>query len=84
MEVRYEEEGIWNQGVAAWIGPANGRWAMFSVEMGACPLHGSKFNVRPGAALEAPAKDPLKTHRATFDGEVGGVDVPPALTVRSE
>ena len=51
---------------------------------GACPLHGSKFNVRPGAALEAPAKDPLKTHRATFDGEVGGVDVPPALTVRSE
>jgi len=57
---------------------------MFSVEMGACPLHGSKFNVRPVAALETPAKDPLKTHRATFDGEVGGVDVPLALTVRSE
>ena len=55
VEVRYEEEGIWNQGVAAWIGPANGRWAMFSVEMGACPLHGSKFNVRPVAALETPA-----------------------------
>ena len=31
-----------------------------------------------------PAKDPLKTHRAAFDGEVGGVDVPLALTVRSE
>ena len=57
--------------------------AMFSVE-GACPLHGSKFNVRPGAVLRGPAKDPLKTYRATFDGEVGRVDVPLAITVRSE
>ena len=40
--------------------PANGRWAMFSVEMGACPLHGSKFNVRPGAALEARRRIPSR------------------------
>ena len=55
---------------------------VFSVEGGA--LHGSQFNVRAGAALRGPAKDPLKTYRVTVDGEVGRVDVPLALTVRSE
>lgn len=44
-----------------------------------CPLHGSQFNVRTGAVLRGPAKDPLKTYRVTVDGEVGRVDVPLAL-----
>ena len=56
--------------------------AVFSVEGGA--LHGSQFNVRTGAVLRGPAKDPFKTYRVTVDGEVGRVDVPLALTVRSE
>ena len=38
-----------------------------------------------GLALRSrPGEGSLKTHRATFDGEVGGVDVPLALSVRSE
>ena len=49
-----------------------------------CPLHGSRFNVRTGAVLRGPAKDPLKTYRVTVDGEVGRVDVPFALAVQSE
>ena len=49
-----------------------------------CPLHGSQFNVRTGAVLRGPAKDPLKTYRVTVDGEVGRVDVPLALAVQSE
>jgi len=62
--------------------PLMGDVAVFSVEGGA--LHGSQFNVRTGAVLRGPAKDPLKTYRVTVDGEVGRVDVPLALTVRSE
>ena len=49
-----------------------------------CPLHGSQFNVRTGAVLRGPAKDPLKTYCVTVDGEVGRVDVPLALAVQSE
>ena len=49
-----------------------------------CPLHGAQFNVRTGAVLRGPAKDPLKTYRVMVDGEVGRVDVPLALAVQSE
>ncbi len=49
-----------------------------------CPLHGSQFNVRTGAVLRGPAKDPLKTYRVMVDSEVGRVDVPLALAVQSE
>ncbi len=49
-----------------------------------CPLHGSQFDVRTGAVLRGPAKDPLKTYCVTVDGEVGRVDVPLALAVQSE
>jgi Rieske Fe-S protein len=49
-----------------------------------CPLHGSQFNVRPGAVLRGRAKDPLKSYRVTVDGEVERADVPLELTVRSE
>ncbi|HEX8798232.1 MAG TPA: FAD-dependent oxidoreductase [Terriglobales bacterium] len=49
-----------------------------------CPLHGSQFNVRTGAVLRGPAKDPLKTYCVTVDGEVGRVDVPLTLAVQSE
>ena len=55
---------------------------VFSVEGGA--LHGSQFNVRTGAVLRGPAKDPRKTYRVTVDGEVGLIDVPFALAVQSE
>lgn len=40
-----------------------------------CPLHGSQFNLRTGAVLRGPAKDPLKTYAVTVDGDVGRVDV---------
>jgi len=56
--------------------------AAFSVEGGA--LHGSQFNVRTGAVLRGPAKDPRKTYRVMVDGEVGCVDVALALAVQSE
>lgn len=49
-----------------------------------CPLHGSQFNVRTGAVLRGPAKDPLKTYCVTVDGEVGRVDVPLTFVVQSE
>ena len=49
-----------------------------------CPLHGSQFDVRTGAVLRGPAKDPLKTHCVTVDGEVGRVDVPLTLAVQCE
>jgi nitrite reductase/ring-hydroxylating ferredoxin subunit len=48
-----------------------------------CPLHGSQFNVRRGAVLRGPAKDPLKIHCVTVDGEVGRVDVPLALASKA-
>src|SRR6267378_1675241 len=46
-----------------------------------CP-HGSQFNLRTGAVLRGPAKNPLKAYCVTVDGEVGHVDVP--LTIQSE
>lgn len=36
-----------------------------------CPLHGSRFNLRTGAALEEPADEPLATYRVMVeDGEI--------------
>lgn len=32
-----------------------------------CPLHGARFNVRTGQALEEPAERDLKTYAATVD-----------------
>lgn len=40
-----------------------------------CPWHGSKFDVRTGAVVARPAKDPLKTFRVTVDGEIGRVEI---------
>src|SRR5262245_26867109 len=49
-----------------------------------CRRHGSQFNVRTGAVLRGPAKDPLKTYRVTVDGEVGRLGVALAPAVQSE
>jgi nitrite reductase (NADH) small subunit len=38
-----------------------------------CPWHGSKFDVRTGAVVARPAKDPLKTYRVVTEGDVGRV-----------
>jgi nitrite reductase/ring-hydroxylating ferredoxin subunit len=38
-----------------------------------CPWHGSKFDVRTGAVVARPAKDPLKTYRVIVEGEIGRV-----------
>lgn len=34
-----------------------------------CPLHGSKFDPRTGAALRAPAKDPLASYPVVVEGD---------------
>ena len=34
-----------------------------------CPLHGSRFNLRTGAALEEPACERLVTYAVRIDGE---------------
>lgn len=34
-----------------------------------CPLHGSRFNLRTGAALEEPAEHPLTTYTVRIDGD---------------
>jgi nitrite reductase (NADH) small subunit len=39
-----------------------------------CPWHGSRFDVRTGAVVARPAKDPLKTYRVSVDGEIGRVE----------
>ena len=39
-----------------------------------CPWHGSKFDVRTGAVVARPAKDPLKTYRVIVEGEIGRVE----------
>lgn len=33
-----------------------------------CPLHGSRFDLRTGKALEEPAEDPLSTYRVVVEG----------------
>jgi 3-phenylpropionate/trans-cinnamate dioxygenase ferredoxin subunit len=38
-------------------------------ELVKCPLHGSRFNVRTGEALEEPAQENLKTYPVRLQGE---------------
>jgi len=39
-----------------------------------CPWHGSKFDVRTGAVVARPAKEPLKTYRVVVTGDIGRVE----------
>lgn len=41
-----------------------------------CPLHGGKFDPRTGAAVGAPAKDPLETYAVDIDGSDIYVELP--------
>ena len=34
-----------------------------------CPLHASKFDLRTGAVDAPPAKQPIRTHQVTVDGD---------------
>ena len=34
-----------------------------------CPLHASKFDLRTGAVDAPPAKQPIRTHQVTLDGD---------------
>lgn len=45
-------------------------------ELVKCPLHGSRFNVRTGEALEEPAEEPLRTYPVREEGERILVGVP--------
>lgn len=38
-------------------------------ELVKCPLHGSRFNLRTGEALEEPAEDNLRTYPVTVEGQ---------------
>jgi len=38
-------------------------------ELVKCPLHGSRFNVRTGEALEEPAEENLRTYPVRLEGE---------------
>lgn len=35
----------------------------------ACPCHGSRFDVRTGAVLAPPARQPVRSHRVRVEGE---------------
>jgi len=39
-----------------------------------CPWHGTQFDVRTGAVLRGPAKDPLKTYRVIVEGDVARIE----------
>ena len=34
-----------------------------------CPLHGSRFDLKTGAALDEPAEEPVKTHPVRVEGD---------------
>jgi 3-phenylpropionate/trans-cinnamate dioxygenase ferredoxin subunit len=34
-----------------------------------CPLHGSRFDLKTGAALDEPAEDPVNTYPVKIDGD---------------
>ena len=34
-----------------------------------CPLHGSRFDLNTGAALDEPAEDPVKTYPVRIEGD---------------
>jgi nitrite reductase/ring-hydroxylating ferredoxin subunit len=40
-----------------------------------CPLHGAKFDVRTGACLAAPAKEPITTFPVVIEGGKVCVDI---------
>jgi len=40
-----------------------------SGELVKCPLHGSRFNVRTGEALEEPAEEDLRTYAVRVEGD---------------
>jgi len=40
-----------------------------------CPLHGSRFDVRTGRAMEEPAEEDLKTYAVRLEGESILIDV---------
>lgn len=48
-------------------------------ELVKCPLHGSQFNVRTGAALEGPAEERLTVYPIRIDGNDILVDLNPTL-----
>lgn len=43
-----------------------------------CPRHGAQFNVRTGAVVEPPAKEPVDTYRVEVRGDTILVEVEPA------
>ena len=49
-------------------------------ELVKCPLHGSRFNVRTGEALEEPAEENLKTYPVRLEGERILIDLSEAGT----
>ncbi len=40
-----------------------------------CPWHGSRFDVRTGAVVGRPAKNPVKTYRVMMEGEIGRIEL---------
>src|SRR4051794_6747535 len=41
-----------------------------------CPLHGSRFDIRSGAALSLPAFEPIATYRVRLEGQDVLVEMP--------
>lgn len=39
-----------------------------------CPNHGAQFDVKTGAVVRGPAREPLATYRVTVEGNVGRVE----------
>jgi nitrite reductase/ring-hydroxylating ferredoxin subunit/hemoglobin-like flavoprotein len=39
-----------------------------------CPWHGSCFNVKTGAVVHGPARQPIQTFRVTIDGAIGRIE----------
>lgn len=38
-----------------------------------CPWHGTQFDVRTGAVLRGPAKDPVKTYPVIVEGDIARI-----------
>jgi 3-phenylpropionate/trans-cinnamate dioxygenase ferredoxin subunit len=49
-----------------------------------CPLHGSRFDVRTGEALEEPAWRPLATYPVRLDGDDILLDLEPRDSISSD
>ena len=39
-----------------------------------CPLHGSCFNIKTGALVHGPARQPIQTFRVAIHGTIGSVE----------